>query len=76
MKKFVSLLVLLLSAALVLGGCPGEKKEPKEKSHSLINKIPQNTCVECHDPHKTHEDYEEEGEAGKTDTETDSGEKK
>ena len=54
----------------------GEKKEPKEKSHSLINKIPQNTCVECHDPHKTHEDYEEEGEAGKTDTETDSGEKK
>lgn len=37
-------------------------EETKKRIHSLINKVPQNTCVECHDPHKKHEDYEKESE--------------
>jgi len=31
----------------------------EDKIKSLINKVPANTCVKCHDPHKKHADYEE-----------------
>ena len=37
-----------------------KSKEPVVRVMGLINRVPQNTCVACHNPHKTHEEYEKE----------------
>ena len=34
-----------------------DKEEAEIKK--AINKVPQNTCIKCHNPHKKHTDYEE-----------------
>jgi ribosomal protein L40E len=36
--------------------------QPEEKVRPLINKVPQNTCVKCHNTHKTLEDFKREAE--------------
>ena len=35
-------------------------EEDEAKIDALIDKKPQNRCVECHNPHKTHEDYQKD----------------
>ena len=51
-------------------------EETKKRMLSLINKVPQNTCVRCHNPHKTHDDYEKEGKTGQAGVEAGPSERK
>ena len=35
-----------------------EDDKPEDEFRSLINKVPQNVCIKCHNPHEPHEEYQ------------------